>query len=417
MFDKQMAMMPATQPYLHIAKEHKRKLAVIQDELDKLEAERTTTAFNYAAKKRNLSEIDRDLLDKRSALAALKREKNQVVLNDENEKDKKKEKEKEKGMGVELYVRPCPKDQCKGFLNQKWICGTCDARVCKHCAAETDGNTGQSQSVHVCNPNDVETMKLISKECKPCPTCKASTFKVDGCSQVWCVSCKTAFDWKTGKVDTGRIHAPDYYQWLRNNNHQEILRQNAAAVAVAEQPMCGRRVHAMVNISAVAGVSKGDHGPSSVIALKDRLYDFEIFVGHMERMAQDRRDKQQQLAKTRGIVIQNDQEFGQHLKLRVKYMLNDIDLKTFKAKLYADEKLRRYNGLYNGLVETLSTVSNSIMHRISIAKDMTSIMSLVSETDCIQTFFIEQLTNIARMYGYKLESLDTRWDPHGLLKK
>ena len=38
------------------------------------------------------------------------------------------------------------------------------------------------------------------------------------CSQMWCISCQTPWDWTTGKVVTGGIiHNPHYYEWMKRN--------------------------------------------------------------------------------------------------------------------------------------------------------------------------------------------------------
>ena len=49
--------------------------------------------------------------------------------------------------------------------------------------------------------------------------------KIDGCNQMWCPECKQAFDWITGKIETGPIHNPEYILYLQqNNNHEPIIR-------------------------------------------------------------------------------------------------------------------------------------------------------------------------------------------------
>ena len=49
---------------------------------------------------------------------------------------------------------------------------------------------------------------------------------VKNCDQMYCVCCNTAFSWKTGIIETGRIHNPHYYQHLRNiAGDQEIRRE------------------------------------------------------------------------------------------------------------------------------------------------------------------------------------------------
>ncbi|RZD41562.1 MAG: hypothetical protein CXT73_04795 [Methanobacteriota archaeon] len=51
------------------------------------------------------------------------------------------------------------------------------------------------------------------------------------CSQMFCVMCHIAFDWKTGKKTRGHIHNPHYYAWINNGG-------NDAAIPGAAMP-CG----------------------------------------------------------------------------------------------------------------------------------------------------------------------------------
>lgn len=68
---------------------------------------------------------------------------------------------------------------------------------------------------HECEPDRVATARLLTRETRPCPSCKAMIMKDSGCNQMFCTLCHTAFDWVTGEVETGRIHNPHYYEWLR----------------------------------------------------------------------------------------------------------------------------------------------------------------------------------------------------------
>lgn len=142
-------------------------------------------------------------------------------------------------------MRGCPADGCRGFLNSKWVCGVCDTAVCRHCheivdleeeavpgqcwlrdACSTQEGVPMPKSLqdvepptgrlwHRCSLPAVETARLLVKETKPCPTCRALISKVDGCDQMWCTQCQTAFSWITGQKEEGRIHNPHYYEWLR----------------------------------------------------------------------------------------------------------------------------------------------------------------------------------------------------------
>ena len=114
------------------------------------------------------------------------------------------------------YHNKCPREKCSGFLNNKWKCAVCSLYTCKECHEPKDSDD------HVCDPNSVETVKhLAGSEYKKCPTCSMSIFKTEGCLQMFCVSCKTAFNWRTGQIVTGRIHNPHYYEYMRQRGQIE----------------------------------------------------------------------------------------------------------------------------------------------------------------------------------------------------
>jgi hypothetical protein len=111
------------------------------------------------------------------------------------------------------YHGKCPSTDCRGFISATdYTCGICNTKICPDCHA-----TVEQSSTHTCNPATVETIKAISKETKPCPTCHVPIYKIDGCSQMWCVQCHTAFCWNTGNIET-QIHNPHYYEWMRKQN-------------------------------------------------------------------------------------------------------------------------------------------------------------------------------------------------------
>jgi len=114
------------------------------------------------------------------------------------------------------FVRTCPSENCRGFIENDWKCGLCKKQFCKDCNEELTKN-------HVCNPQTVKTMKLINKDTRPCPKCGTMIHKIDGCQQMWCTSCNTAFNWKTGKIETGRIHNPHYFEFQkRSREHADV---------------------------------------------------------------------------------------------------------------------------------------------------------------------------------------------------
>ena len=80
------------------------------------------------------------------------------------------------------FVRKCPVDDCKGFLNSQWTCDMCENKICSKCNEIKIEN-------HECDDKNVETVNLLKKDTKPCPKCGTLIFRTGGCAQMWCTSC------------------------------------------------------------------------------------------------------------------------------------------------------------------------------------------------------------------------------------
>ena len=116
------------------------------------------------------------------------------------------------------FIMKCVKDGCRGFLSQSYKCELCSTYVCKDCMIV---KKCRDDNEHVCKKDDVDTVSMIRKDTRPCPKCGIRISKIDGCNQMWCTAegCGTAFDWITGKIVSGVVHNPHYYEWLRRNNN------------------------------------------------------------------------------------------------------------------------------------------------------------------------------------------------------
>jgi hypothetical protein len=131
-----------------------------------------------------------------------------------------------------LFIRACPIETCRGFLSQQWKCGICGIFTCPKCNVpkcnaqkpqttedDEDANENDAEidtdTTHVCNPDDVATAKLLASDTKPCPKCGTGIYKIDGCDQMWCTECRTAFNWRTGTLETGHVHNPHYFEYQR----------------------------------------------------------------------------------------------------------------------------------------------------------------------------------------------------------
>lgn len=118
----------------------------------------------------------------------------------------------------ETTNKSCSDIHCNGFLDSNSICGSCSKETCSICLEP-------KLSEHVCDKNMKNTIKLLNKETKSCPKCSFAITKIDGCDQMFCTLCNTAFSWKTGIIENNRIHNPHYYEYLRNMSPNGEIRR------------------------------------------------------------------------------------------------------------------------------------------------------------------------------------------------
>jgi hypothetical protein len=113
------------------------------------------------------------------------------------------------------FIMKCTFNECNGFLSSKYKCSLCSNYTCSKCFEQI--GVYENFEGHECKPENIESAKLIMKETRNCPNCGVCIFKIDGCDQMWCVQCHTTFSWKTGHIETGKVHNPHYFEYLRRN--------------------------------------------------------------------------------------------------------------------------------------------------------------------------------------------------------
>ena len=114
------------------------------------------------------------------------------------------------------FTLACSVSTCNGMLSTQYKCRICNIFTCKSCHS----TIGESMEVeHVCNEDDVASTALIKKETKQCPECNSRIYRISGCAQMWCTSCKNAFCWTSGKkISTNVLHNPHWFDYNRGLN-------------------------------------------------------------------------------------------------------------------------------------------------------------------------------------------------------
>lgn len=274
-----------------------------------------------------------------------------------------------------VFTQSCPVEECRGFLSTSLKCGTCFTYSCKFCHLP---KSSKNDEEHKCDPNLVKTVELIKNDTKPCPGCATPIYKISGCDQMYCVTCHTAFSWTYGTIETGVIHNPHYYQMQRNLN------------------------------GGVAPRNRGDlrcGGPPNFWHISDQFRRANIrfknlenahrMIGHINRVVLPR--------------FPNQMGDMDNSSLRVKYLMNVIDEKTWmsrlKAKLKKQEKCGEINQILRMYTQTLSDIFGNI-----VEGDVSDVENHFSSCKQLRKYTNESLEKVGFRFTNVVPAIGEDWN-------
>ena len=218
--EKELSLMPETMPFVEInikTKELTQKIRDCDTELKVLKQK--LAAEKYNQNKVLIYNIKQKIIDEQNKKHELKTERTSLNYGSFEVNTKKR------------FIKPCPADNCRGFLSSSYKCGLCKIFVCPKCFEIIGLNKNNE---HTCKQSDIDAANMIKKETKPCPKCGVPIFKISGCNQMWCTICHISFSWRTGKIEVGNIHNPHFHEW----NRQKYEPATNGAAAGAEFDPC-----------------------------------------------------------------------------------------------------------------------------------------------------------------------------------
>jgi hypothetical protein len=260
------------------------------------------------------------------------------------------------------FVRACPFQDCKGFLSTAWKCGMCENWACHECHEVKGPN---KDTPHTCDPNNVATAQLLAKDSRNCPKCAAMIFKINGCDQMYCTQCHTAFSWRTGRIEKGTIHNPHYYEYARMRG---TLARNPGDVPCGGFP----------DYYLIRGYLR--HLPPNgeqytLILNAHRAWGHMQWVAHRYEVANQQNENRD---------------------LRIKFMIGDISEDEFKKKIQQREKARQRKTDIHQVIEMLRAVLLDLFQDFAQTKNTDTLILCLHE---LKTHYNSTLVNVSKRYS------------------
>ncbi len=275
------------------------------------------------------------------------------------------------------FRRPCPDFKCKGYIDiQKTVesdsnidqigflhCSVCNKDFCSRCRENTSKDKDKCKDKHVCDETVVKTLKLLDSDTKSCPGCKVSVYKIEGCNQMFCTNCNTAFNWDTGEIETGRIHNPHYFEWLSKNsqpdenrgeNRGEIEGRNEARARNGLQLVdpCGRPVDNLTQ--KINSVLTERYPDITYIENAIPFHHCKSFINSIIRIVHHIRSVETP-------VLQDPTV--RHLKFRIRYVLNELKEDHWKHEISIQERNHKKKFMLGQIMDTVYTIFSDILHK------------------------------------------------------
>ena len=284
-----------------------------------------------------------------------------------------------------VFIRKCGVEDCRGFLSEQWKCGICDTTTCNKCLEILDKDNNP-ENIHVCKEENIESAKLISKDSKPCPKCAALIFKIDGCNQMWCVLCHTAFSWITGQIETSRIHNPHYYEMLRNMSANGEIPREPENICNDNDDNVGMPNNNQIEILLLTKRNKPEYHIFKEKILNITRKIFHILYHHPNNF-QEKYDK--------------DKRY-----LRIRYLMNYITEDHWKKELQRKEK--KYEKALNlfQVSKTLEIIGGDIIRSIQTK----NINTIYDDFEKLRNNINDGLYQIGKQFSDSYYTINKEWD-------
>jgi hypothetical protein len=218
----------------------------------------------------------------------------------------------------------------------------------------------------------MKTVTLLETNTKKCPKCYIPIFKIDGCPQMWCTECHTAFSWTTGNIISGIVHNPHYFEWQRlRNDENTIENQNCRGIPYIRQfkfLTSTQQIHV------------------------NRILQFLTHIQEVEIPFLSRTN--------------NLNSFEKNKDLRIQYLNNEIDRDHFKSLIQKRNKSNEKKKSFEMLWQMCISASIDILFKLIYSHSYTTFFD---ESEQLRLYINNEFTRFSKLYSCVQYGISNNW--------
>jgi hypothetical protein len=297
------------------------------------------------------------------------------------------------------FIMPCTNAECRGFLSPQYKCELCEHHTCAKCFEHIGLVKEDGLQKHECNPENIESADFIRKQSKPCPCCGIRISKIDGCDQMWCTQCHKAFSWNTGKIITGVVHNPHFYQYQREHGGGVAPRNPGDVVDCGG--LCDTySLHNLFHARDMTDINSKEIR-ATITKTIETLFNIHRLQRHftatyIEPLRQN---------------IQAEQDYE---KERIQYIVQEISRKEMATKIIRKDNARKKHVAILHICELFTSVAID-MFRMIIASEKKGVELIeeitrhIAEYDTLRQYCNEQMKEVSMVYGVCVPQFSEKW--------
>lgn len=221
----------------------------------------------------------------------------------------------------------------------------------------------------------------------------------NNCSQMFCTSCNTPFDWKTGKKITGVLHNPHYFEWQRTQNgprNEQIQQFNQANLACGGMPDFNNVRHKLTNAKVKTEIYTMPtrwrwQQPQKINSIDARYR----IVNHIREVVMPR--------------YQSEFTIEQNEDLRIAYLLKELDKDKWKITLKKRHKKAEKDREVHQVLDMFTTSMTDLFLLINDTNDNEKIKKHWNDMQKLKNYTNGVLEKIQYRFKNKTPRISNSW--------